>query len=104
MIVNDNTEQKYGIKAIVLEQLIGLAKTYHLKQLILFGSRARGDYHRTSDIDLAISGGNFARFSIDAEELTETLLKYDFINLDSAIQKELLLSIEQEGIVLYEEI
>lgn len=75
MIVNDNMEQKYGIKEMVLEQLIGLAKKYHLKQLILFGSRARGDYHRTSDIDFSIRGGNFARFSI-----------------------------EQEGIVLYEEI
>ncbi|MFR5152466.1 MAG: nucleotidyltransferase domain-containing protein [Ruminococcus sp.] len=28
--------------------------------IILFGARARGDFKRTSDIDLAVSGGDFA--------------------------------------------
>jgi len=31
-----------------------LAKHYAVKQLILFGSRARGDYHKESDADVAV--------------------------------------------------
>lgn len=36
--------------------------------MILFGARARGDFKRTSDIDLAVEGGEFTRFALDIEE------------------------------------
>lgn len=72
--------------------------------MILFGSRARGDYRKVSDIDLAVSGGNIAAFALDVEEETTTLLKYDVVNLDGSVQQELLDAIEKEGIVLYEKI
>jgi predicted nucleotidyltransferase len=65
--------------------------------LILFGSRARGDYYKTSDIDLAVSGGDISRFSLSVDEETSTLLKFDFVNLDRAVQPELRASIEREG-------
>ena len=35
---------------------------------------------------------------------TSTLLKYDIVDLDESVQKELLESISKEGIVLYEKI
>lgn len=70
--------------------------------MISFGSRARGDYKKTSDIDLAVVGGNFARFSLDVSEETSTLLEYDIVDLDRDIQQELLESIKQEGKVIYE--
>ncbi|NBH98063.1 nucleotidyltransferase domain-containing protein [Anaerotruncus sp. 1XD22-93] len=72
--------------------------------MILFGSRARGDYKRASDIDLAVSGGDILRFALDVEEETLTPLKYDVINLDGKIQEELRRVIQEEGRVLYEEI
>lgn len=43
-------------------------------------------------------------FSLDAEDTTSTLLKYDIVDLDSNVQKELLESIFNEGIVIYEKI
>ncbi len=95
---------KTGIKQVVLDELISIAERYHIEKLILFGSRARGDFRRTSDIDLAVSGGDFARFALDVEEETSTLLKYDFVDLDRNIQEELLKSIEKEGILIYEKI
>ncbi len=95
---------KTGIKQVVLDELISIAERYHIEKLILFGSRARGDFRRTSDIDLAVSGGDFARFALDVEEETSTLLKYDFVDLDRKVQKELLKSIEKEGVVIYEKI
>ncbi len=93
-----------GINPIVIQQIRTLAQKYNIKKVILFGSRARGDYKRTSDIDLAASGGDFNRFALDVDEETSTLLKYDIVNLDMAIQKELILSIEKEGKTLYEKI
>lgn len=93
-----------GINPIVIQQIRTLAQKYKIKKVILFGSRARGDYKRTSDIDLAASGGDFNRFALDVDEETSTLLKYDIVNLDTAIQKELILSIEKEGKILYEKI
>lgn len=35
---------------------------------------------------------------------TSTLLKYDIVDLDASVQKELLESISKEGIVIYEKI
>lgn len=93
-----------GIRKEVVEEIRNIAKKYHIKKVVLFGSRARGDYKRTSDIDLAASGGDFARFALDVEEETSTLLEFDIVNLDREMQKELRDAIEQEGKLLYEEI
>ena len=49
--------EKTGIKQNVLQEIIRLAKENDVKKLILFGSRARGDYKERSDIDLAFYGG-----------------------------------------------
>lgn len=93
-----------GIKPIVIQEICKLAQTYNVDKVILFGSRARGDYKRVSDIDLAVSGGNFVRFAIDVEEETSTLLKFDLVNLDGSMQEELRDTIEKEGKVLYEKV
>ena len=84
-------------------ELLALAETCGLSRLILFGSRARGDNRERSDIDLAVSGGDVVRFSLDVEELP-ALLSFDVVNLDGAVQPELLESIRREGITLYEKI
>lgn len=93
-----------GIKEIVLEEIRNYAKQFNIKKVILFGSRARGDYKAKSDIDLAVSGENISAFSIMVDENTSTLLKFDIVNLDASVQQELLQSIEEEGIVIYEKI
>lgn len=93
-----------GIKPEVIEEIRNIAKKYNVEKVILFGSRARGDYSRASDIDLAIHGGDITRFSIEVDEETSTLLMYDFVNLDTDVQKELLESINREGVVLYEKV
>ncbi len=70
---------KYGIDPKVICQINDLANRHHIKTVILFGSRARGDFRRTSDIDLAVQGGNVCRFRLDVEEETHTLLTFEFI-------------------------
>lgn len=93
-----------GIKEIVIQEICRLAQKYDIEKVVLFGSRARGNYKEKSDIDLACTGGNYTRFSLDVDDLTSTLLQYDIVNLDGAIQKELLDSIYKEGMVIYEKI
>ena len=92
-----------GIRAEVMEEIIKTAQNNRIKKLIIFGSRARGDFKETSDIDIAVSGGDFNMFVQDMEE-TSTLLKFDLIDLDSPIENNLLESIRREGRVIYEKI
>lgn len=93
-----------GIRTEVLEEIRRIAEKYEIEKVLLFGSRARGDYKRTSDIDLAVSGGDFNRFALDIEEETHTLLKYDIVNLDREMQDGLRKVIEEEGRILYEKV
>ena len=46
-----------------LREICDLAEKYHIQKVILFGSRARGDFKRTSDIDLAVEGGEVESFA-----------------------------------------
>lgn len=93
-----------GVKENVINEIIALALKYRVNKVIIFGSRARGNYKERSDIDLAVSGGDFNRFAIDADEYTSTLLKCDIVNLDGVMQSELRDSIVREGIVIYEKV
>ena len=93
-----------GIRQQVVDEIRSLAQKYEVRKVILFGSRARGDFREKSDIDLAVEGGDFIRFSIDVNEDKSTLLKFDIVDLDEKIQEELMESIQREGRVLYEKI
>ena len=91
-----------GIKPFVLEEIRSLAEKHGIEKVILFGSRARGDYKERSDIDLAFIGGNTTGFSLDVDEETSTLLMFDLVDLSEAVSPELLDSIRREGVVIYE--
>ena len=100
----DKVSEKTGIKSKVLQEIVQLAKENCIEKVILFGSRARGDFKERSDIDLAFHGVNSTNFILDVDELTSTLLEYDIVDLDKPVRKELLESIKNEGVVLYEKI
>ena len=93
-----------GIEEQVFKEIIILAEKYGFAKVLLFGARARGDYHSASDIDLAVYGGDVTGFALDVEEYTSTLLTYDVIDMGKTLQAELLESIKKEGKVLYEKI
>lgn len=76
------------------------------KKIILFGSRARGDHHRRSDVDVAfvLNGGAddvWTRFVGDMKEHLSTLLDLDLVDYSTA-QEELRHAIDREGIPIYE--
>ena len=69
---NQRLSEKTGIREKVIEEIQELAVEYKIEKVILFGSRARGDYRERSDIDLAVYGKDCARFSLDVDDLTTT--------------------------------
>ncbi len=97
-------DKLYGLSDNILDEICGLAEKYNICKVIIFGSRARGDYKDLSDIDLAVSGGDTVNFSLAVGEETSTLLFFDIVNLDGAVQYELLSSIKRDGKVIYEKV
>ena len=95
-------EKKYSLPHMAEAGIIELARECGIDKVILFGSRARGDNSRTSDIDIAVSGGEVYRFKCSVDEDVETLLMFDVVNLDDEVQPELIEAIKREGIVIYE--
>lgn len=53
-----------GIRPEVIEEIRNLAQKYDIEKVILFGSRARGDFRRTSDIDIACHRRRFCKVCV----------------------------------------
>ena len=93
-----------GLSDALTREIIAIAETHGIGRVILFGSRARGDHRETSDIDLAVTGGDIDGFAVDIEEDTDTLLKFDVVNLDGSVRNDLRRSIEREGRIIHEKV
>lgn len=88
----------------IYQQLADLARQYGAQRLVLFGSRARGDHHPRSDIDLAVYGlapSVYAGFRLDLEDLP-TLLQFDCVPIEPTTDPALLAEIERDGVTLYD--
>lgn len=91
----------------LFDQVKKCASNYpNIYKIVLFGSRARGDYRPNSDIDLAIfsrSNSNLevANFMNEIEDL-DTLLKFDIVFMTPDTDPRLLENVKQEGVVLME--
>ena len=86
----------------IRQEIITFAKKNNIQKVMLFGSRARGDSHDRSDIDLAVTGGEVRNFRLNIEEEVRTLLMFDVVNLDDVVQDALREIIQKEGITIYE--
>ena len=88
----------------VYSQIREIAKQHQVQKVVLFGSRARGDYLEKSDIDLAIYGcQDFLELSDQLEEELWSLLQLDLIDMNGmSVSKELIDEIERDGVILYE--
>ena len=73
-----------------------------LRNIVLFGSRAKGNNTERSDIDMAVYGGDFDSFYWDIKEKIYSLLMFDIIQADSAISDDLKHEIEKDGVIIYE--
>ena len=73
-----------------------------LRNIVLFGSRAKGNNTERSDIDMAVYGGDFDGFYWDIKEKINSLLMFDIIQADSAISDDLKHESEKDGVIIYE--
>lgn len=95
---------RYNIPGRVARDIYTFARKYAVHKVILFGSRAKGTHTERSDIDIAVSGGDFDAFYWEIKEHVHSLLTFDIMNLDSGASEELTQEIEKDGVVIYEEI
>ena len=97
---------RYGLKETVLESIIEVfAKYPEIDKVILYGSRAKGNYKKGSDIDLALAGQNITLYILQniLLELDELYLPYEFdlVILGNIKNKELAGHIDRCGIIIY---
>ena len=86
----------------IAAEIISLAQFHKIKKVVLFGSRAKGTNSERSDIDIAVSGGNFLSFAYDVDEKINTLLEFDVVNLDKKLEPNFRAEIEKYGVLIYE--
>jgi predicted nucleotidyltransferase len=95
-----------GIKNYELNNIIDVLKSFdEIESAIVFGSRAKGNYKKGSDIDLAIRGKkfNFSLLMTVIAKLDELYLPYkiDCIIYSQVQNTELLDHIDRVGITIY---
>lgn len=93
----------------ILHKLCELAQLFDVEKLVLFGSRARGNNHKRSDIDLAVWGikgaGVYLDFQEAVEEQVMTLLRFDIVDMGGiSVSDDLRSEIAKDGVVLYEKV
>ncbi len=90
----------------VLKQIQDVASKHtYIDKIVLFGSRARGDNHIRSDIDLLVyATEDITLFNEDIENTVETLLSFDITLFDNTLEPQFLSSVINEGSCIYDKI
>ncbi|MBI4369763.1 MAG: nucleotidyltransferase domain-containing protein [Elusimicrobia bacterium] len=95
-----------NLSKILLEQIIKkILEEADPDKIVLFGSMARNDDMRSSDIDIALFGVERMKAIVIKDKLNdqiESLRDFDVIAFDSLKNKPLKNKIIQEGITVYE--
>lgn len=99
--------QRFGLDEKIIESIIEILKKYkEVESAKIFGSRARGDYRKASDIDIALFGDDLT-FSINTKifyEIDDLYLPYkiDLINFNSISPDNTIIdNILKEGVEFY---
>lgn len=72
---------KFGLKQETIEKINNIFQQYEqIEEVILYGSRAKGNYKNGSDIDLTIKGKNLNIFLLNkiSNDLDDLMLPYKF--------------------------
>jgi uncharacterized protein len=90
----------FGLSELELKTIINVLKSNDVKECIIFGSRAKGNYKKGSDIDIAIVGNN-QKISYLLNEETNIPYFFDVIDLDTITNSNLLEHINRVGKVIF---
>lgn len=95
-----------GLSAALIDRIRALGEACGAQKIVLYGSRARGDYKERSDIDLAVYGLNhdqFSRFTSGIDELP-TLLEFDVVSISQDMEPLFLANIQRDGVIIMESV
>lgn len=81
----------------ILEEIQRISRQYGAREVILFGSRAKGTETERSDIDIAVSGAEHFDELEEAIDEIPTLLSFDVVNMDTCQNELLLKEIREYG-------
>ncbi len=101
-----NKSTPFGFSQNIIDQLISVFKQYpEIQSVLLYGSRAKGNFRPGSDIDLAIiapdlSFNSFAGLCSKIEDLP-LIFKIDCVHLDHLKKEALINNIQTEGKKIY---
>ena len=100
-------KNRFGLEDKVIEDFKEIFKKYkEIDKVCIFGSRARGTYKETSDIDIALFGENLThtintKVYFDIESLY-LVYKIDLLNFNSLKEEDKLKdNILKEGVEIY---
>lgn len=96
----ENSYTCEDIKSIV----VPIAQKYQIEKVYLFGSYAKGDYNKESDIDLRIEKGNLrGMFALCGfySEVEEALQKSVDILTTGSLEPEFLRRIQKDEVLIY---
>lgn len=98
----------YGLKDIDIERICQLfAKNKRIESVVLYGSRAKGNYKPFSDIDITIKGNELTRHDLNILKLSidDLLLPYQFdISLFNSLKNlELVEHINRVGVTIFKQ-
>ena len=102
-----NNRNKCGLEQLEINQIISiLEKNSKIEKVVLFGSRAKGNFHNGSDVDLLLIGkklelNDILNASIEIDNLSLPY-KFDFVIYDRIKEEALLEHINRVGIKLFE--
>ncbi|OGC22228.1 hypothetical protein A2291_01385 [candidate division WOR-1 bacterium RIFOXYB2_FULL_42_35] len=97
---------KFGLKEETIKKITTIfAKHSQVEEVIIYGSRAKGNFKNGSDIDLTLKGPNLNLTMINkiSSEIDDLLLPYSFdISIFEQIDSQDLIDhIKRRGVVFY---
>lgn len=94
---------EYGLSSKVIDNIKDIVNKYPKYKFVIFGSRAKGNFSETSDIDIAIfeNVSEVDKFHImDDFDKLDIIYKIDIVFISNDTKKELLESINKNNIKL----
>jgi uncharacterized protein len=105
--MNMTTANTLGLSQTTLDKLNSIFRRHDTISLVLiYGSRAKGNYRPGSDIDLTIKGGDleFAELMQIQDQIDDLYLPYtvDLSQYSQLTTPDLIAHIDRVGVVIYE--
>lgn len=98
---------EFGLRQQDLDEIVRILQRFSVvEEAIIFGSRAKGNYKKGSDIDIAIKGQDIdhqivSSLSFLLNEESATPYYFDIVHFEKVTEKELIDHINRVGICIY---